>query len=290
MGCSPVYFGPATAFPLCRLRLLFGSQIDRWSDGRSLVALRLSRMHTDRGQPGVVLSGAELRPRAEPPDCHPKVPLSAQPSLDKKVPRRRNCWATPIPCSRAPRPISREQANSRPRSFAEQQPSLRRWRAASARASRPVRASVRRRKPSRDQPRCACWDETALPCQCAPPSPRSHQRQWISVRSPLRSRADPPPTRAGDLSVLTLGVSAPLELISTRIESVSRTTLTRSTRWAPGQPQLPPAPVATIRTLPVVAFAFRFSPPAGLARVSFVQLDIGAPFPECAALLTPLEP
>ena len=41
---------PCHRISLCRLRLLFGSQIDRWSDGRSLVALRLSRMHTDREQ------------------------------------------------------------------------------------------------------------------------------------------------------------------------------------------------------------------------------------------------
>ena len=41
---------PCHRISLCRLRLLFGSQINRWSDGRSLVALRLSRMHTDREQ------------------------------------------------------------------------------------------------------------------------------------------------------------------------------------------------------------------------------------------------
>ena len=39
----------------------------------------------------------------------------------------------------------------------------------------------------------------------------------------------------------------------------------------------PPPRSATIRTVSDVAFAFRLSPPAGLARVSFFKLDFGAP-------------
>jgi hypothetical protein len=41
--------------------------------------------------------------------------------------------------------------------------------------------------------------------------------------------------------------------------------------------------------LSVVAFAFRLSPPAGLARVSFCNLISAPRFPESAALLKPPE-
>src|SRR6266567_3269865 len=83
-------------------------------------------------------------------------------------------------------------------------------------------------------------------------------------------------TRAGESRVLSFGFGVPLELISTWMLSVLRTTLTRSS-WL-GVCALA-ATTKTSNDTNCVSCCFRISPlpPAGLARVSFVKLDFDAP-------------
>src|SRR5580704_4795052 len=82
--------------------------------------------------------------------------------------------------------------------------------------------------------------------------------------------------RAGASSVLSFGVTVPRALISTRISSVPRTTLTRSS-W-PGVWAAMPATSSIDEK--IVSSCFRISPlpnPQARARESFLPLDFGGP-------------
>ena len=105
--------------------------------------------------------------------------------------------------------------------------------AASTPAFRRPTGSIHSGKPARDRPPCAWLEESGHPCRCARPlTPSLPTLIWlcpVAMTVPGKSTI----RRAGESAVLSLGVTAPRALISTRTSSVPRTTFTRcsSFRW-----------------------------------------------------------